>query len=343
MVTIAPSQCLAQGQGLCSPPAFFKETRHPEASGTANRSGHLYAERMNLELRHYRLFATVAECQSFSAAGRQLGMTQPSVSRGVAAIERRLSARLVVRTTRRFTLTRAGQVLATEARQVLDAATAAESRTIRAAQQRSLVVGVKADSAAEFLSAVLDTCAGAPLYLDLEVDFHETHELAAAVRQGRCDVCLVAWPVAETGLDSAELWTEPRVAVLHVDHPLASAGDLKIEDFLAEPVARWPHLPDDLDRFYQGRERVMPGIACSPGPAVTGLAEALRLVELGRTITFLPRSIAHRFGRPKLTVRDVAGLSSSRMFLSWRDRPLAPELENFIEVCRRLAPTAPRG
>jgi len=293
---------------------------------------------MNLELRHFQLFATVADCQNFSAAGRKLGMTQPSVSRGVAAIERRIGARLVARTTRRFTLTPAGQVFATEARHVLDAAAAAELRTIRVAQQRSLVVGVKADSAADFLSAVLDTCAGAPLHLRVELDFHETHDLAAAVRQGRCDACLVAWPITETGLSSVELWTEPRVGVLPVDHPLASAGNLKASDFLTEPVARWPHLPEDLNRFYQGREHVTQDLADASGPAVTGLAEALRLVELGRAITFLPRSVADRFARPRLAVREVAGLTPSRMFVGWRDRPFAPEVASFVETCRSLAP-----
>jgi DNA-binding transcriptional LysR family regulator len=292
---------------------------------------------MNLELRHYRLFATVTECQSFSAAGRRLGMTQPSVSRGVAAIERRLGAQLVVRSTRRFALTRAGEVFAVEARQVLDAAAAAESRTIRAAQRRSLVVGVKADSAGEFLSAVLAECASTPPYVDLEFDFRETHELAAALRRGECDVCLVAWPVTEAGLDSVQLWTEPRVAVMHAGHPLAAVDDLRIDDFLAQPVARWPHLPEELDRFYQGRDGALPGAAAGRGPAVTGLAEALRLVELGRAVTFLPRSTALRFGRPALAVRDVAGLSASRMFLGWRDRRRAPELDAFISVCHRLA------
>src|SRR4051812_18802787 len=121
-------------------PAF----RPGPADVTAEPPRHLYARRMSLELRHYRLFATVAELGSFSAAARELDMSQPSVSRAVAVIERRLGARLVERTTRTFALTRAGKTLHDEARRVLDAAAAAEARTRRVAEERTLVVAVKA-------------------------------------------------------------------------------------------------------------------------------------------------------------------------------------------------------
>jgi len=299
---------------------------------------------MNLELRHHRLFATVADCRSFSAAGRLLGMSQPSVSRGVAVIERRLGVRLVTRTTRRITLTPAGEVLAAEARLLLDAAAAAETLTVRAAEQRTLVVGIKADSAREFLSEVLGEC-GEVHRLHVELDFAETHLLPTAVRQGRCDVCLVAWPIAapgstrSNGLESIELWSEPRVAVLPIGHPLAVTEWVDIDAFAHEPVVRWPQLPAEFDRYYQGRDT----LAREPdvqGPPATGLAEALRLVDLHRAVTFLPRSVAHRFARAEITTREVSGLSPSSMYLCWRDRPVNRDLRTFISVCRRIAEKA---
>ncbi|MFT4296768.1 MAG: LysR family transcriptional regulator [Micropruina sp.] len=292
---------------------------------------------MNLELRHYRLFATVARTQSFSAAARALGMSQPAVSRGVAVIERRLGTQLVERTTRSFTLTRAGTTLQAEARHVLDAAEAAEAATIRAGSRQALVVGVKADSAGDFLHLLLEEYRDPSHDPGVEFDFRETHELADAVRRGACDACLVAWPLADPGLASVELWSEPRVALIADTHPLASAARLRIDDFLHEPVANWPGLPDELDRYYQGRDTLPVDAGAAVGPAVHGLAETLRLVELGRAITFLPLSVAERFSRPHLVLRTVSGLSGSRMFLAWRDHGVTSELERFIGACRRLA------
>jgi DNA-binding transcriptional LysR family regulator len=55
-----------------------------------------------------RLFVRVARTGSFSAAARELGLSQPSASRIVAELERELSAALVIRTTRALKLTEAG-------------------------------------------------------------------------------------------------------------------------------------------------------------------------------------------------------------------------------------------
>jgi DNA-binding transcriptional LysR family regulator len=55
-----------------------------------------------------RLFVRVARTGSFSAAARELGLSQPSASRIVAELERELSAALVIRTTRAVKLTEAG-------------------------------------------------------------------------------------------------------------------------------------------------------------------------------------------------------------------------------------------
>jgi DNA-binding transcriptional LysR family regulator len=54
-------------------------------------------------------FIKVAALGSFSAAARALGLSQTMVTKHVGAIEDRLGARLFIRTTRRLTLTEAGQ------------------------------------------------------------------------------------------------------------------------------------------------------------------------------------------------------------------------------------------
>lgn len=65
------------------------------------------------------IFAHVADLGSFSRAAERLGLPKSSVSRRLAALEQRLGERLLLRTTRRQTLTEFGQLLLEHARQVV--------------------------------------------------------------------------------------------------------------------------------------------------------------------------------------------------------------------------------
>jgi DNA-binding transcriptional LysR family regulator len=56
------------------------------------------------------VFVAVAEAESFSGAARRLGMSPPSVTRAVAALEERLNVKLLNRSTRSVRVTEAGQV-----------------------------------------------------------------------------------------------------------------------------------------------------------------------------------------------------------------------------------------
>jgi DNA-binding transcriptional LysR family regulator len=91
---------------------------------------------MNDRLQQLALFVRTVESGSFSQAAREFGLTQPSVSRAVAALERRLGVKLLVRTTRQVSATDAGQALLSRARDALLAIDEAESAA-RGADQLS--------------------------------------------------------------------------------------------------------------------------------------------------------------------------------------------------------------
>jgi DNA-binding transcriptional LysR family regulator len=76
---------------------------------------------MNDRLQQLAIFLRTVETGSFSRAAREFGLTQPSASRAIAALERRLGVKLIARTTRQISATDAGQKLLAPTREALAA------------------------------------------------------------------------------------------------------------------------------------------------------------------------------------------------------------------------------
>jgi DNA-binding transcriptional LysR family regulator len=74
---------------------------------------------MSDRLRELTAFVRACETGSFSRVARELGVSQPSISRMVASLEARLAVKLLLRTTRRITPTDSGRVFLERARQIL--------------------------------------------------------------------------------------------------------------------------------------------------------------------------------------------------------------------------------
>lgn len=85
-----------------------------------------------------RTFVRVAELSSFSAVANQIGVARSVVTRQVAGLERELGAKLLVRSTRRVSLTSAGAAYVEKCRVILNLVDAAETGL---AQERAIVRG----------------------------------------------------------------------------------------------------------------------------------------------------------------------------------------------------------
>jgi DNA-binding transcriptional LysR family regulator len=119
------------------------------------------------------IFARVAELGSFSRAAERLGYPKSTVSRRLAALEQRVGERLLLRTTRRQTVTEFGLQLLEHARQVVAEvdAVAALSERRQAAPSGRLRVSMPSDFAnlllTDALAAFVTLHPGIALELDL--------------------------------------------------------------------------------------------------------------------------------------------------------------------------------
>lgn len=118
------------------------------------------------------IFASVADLGSFSRAADKMGLPKSTVSRRLAALEQRLGERLLLRTTRRQTLTEFGHELLDHARQVaLEVqAVAALSERRQAAPSGRLRVSMPSDFANLVLTEPIAAFAAMHPGIQLELD-----------------------------------------------------------------------------------------------------------------------------------------------------------------------------
>lgn len=128
-------------------------------------------------------FARTVETGSFSAAARDLGVSQPNVSRYVAALEGHLGRRLLQRSTRRLHLTPEGERYYAEARRILDAVAESESAlTSEIAPAGLLRVACPTALAHEFVMPQVPAFLQA--YPDLDLDLQIADRFVNLVDEG---------------------------------------------------------------------------------------------------------------------------------------------------------------
>ncbi|NJP96963.1 LysR family transcriptional regulator [Nonomuraea sp. FMUSA5-5] len=145
-----------------------------------------------MDSRELAYFVAVAEERNFTRAADRLGIAQPPLSRTIQRLERRLGVRLLERTSRHVSLTRAGEVLLKEGRKALDGLAAAERLAQRAG--RALTVVTKPGGDAGLLGPLLDRFAAHPDAVEVEVLICGIGEEQALLRGGTADPRCCACP-----------------------------------------------------------------------------------------------------------------------------------------------------
>jgi len=108
-------------------------------------------EQKNISADDYILFAAIADQQSMVRAAEHLGMPKATVSRRLTNLEAALGQRLLIRTTRRLTLTEFGQEFLDHCRRVAEEVATAQDfvRSQEAQPHGRLRVSMPGDYARE--------------------------------------------------------------------------------------------------------------------------------------------------------------------------------------------------
>jgi DNA-binding transcriptional LysR family regulator len=160
----------------------------------------------------FQVFVRVSESGSFSAVAREMGLSQPAISRQIAALEEHFGERLLQRTTRSLTLTDDGRDLLVHATRVLESLEEAETAVGR---RRGTVAGtVRLSVPATFGRLYLAPRLGELLtaHPALEIELLLNDGLADLVSDG-IDLAVRAGPIGDSSFIVRKLGPVGRYAI----------------------------------------------------------------------------------------------------------------------------------
>ncbi|MEV7080391.1 LysR family transcriptional regulator [Streptomyces sp. NPDC093516] len=293
-----------------------------------------------------RLYLALSEELHFGNAAARLFITQPALSQQIRELEKRLGVRVIERTSRTLALTEEGRALLPAAR----AAVAAVDRLKRVAeaQQRQIsgrvVVGtIGAEASMTHTRAVLGLLRDRHPRMTLHlVNLSFGDHMAALARQD-VDVVFLRPPVTEE-MELHHLATEPRVACLSADHPLAASPRLTLAQFAGFPVV---DMPEQVPRLWWEFWAVDPrpdGSRVRYGPVVTDMESLMHTVATGEAMCFLPAAARDYFPRPGIAYVTVVDLPPSTSALAWlRRRRSEPTIRAVRSAAQHVTSRAEAG
>ncbi len=284
-----------------------------------------------ISLQGLRVFLCVLEHGSLSAAGRELGMTQPAVSNHLHALEERFGVVLISRG-RPMRATPAGLDLAVHARCVLGAVAELEERmSHHSGPHGRLAIGVSSTPGELLLPCLAVEFSGRYPEVALDARVADTEETVALLLAREVEVALVGRSVDHPRLVGRVVDEDELVPVTAASDPLAS-GPLEIGGLDGRPFVLREKGSATRQAVEEGFERA--GRAAPPVAMELGSnAAVVGAVAAGAGIGVVPE---RTLGSHPLVQRlDVRGVRFSRPFvlLVERNRPLSPAAEAFVEIC----------
>jgi DNA-binding transcriptional LysR family regulator len=292
-----------------------------------------------MEIQNLTAFVHVAETGSFSVAAEQLYLTQPAVSKRVAALEEQLSVRLFDRIGRQIRLTEAGRVLLPNAYQILQ--TMKETRRHLADLSGKvagvLSVGTSHHVGLHRLPPVLKEFVRQYPAVDLQLTFQDSEKAYSEVLSGSIELAVITLsPQPPSAIESRTVWKDPLRFVVSPDHPLAASARASLADL--------SHFPAILPEANTYTTQLVVALFNKRSLPLTikltsNFLETIKMmvaINLGWSV--LPETLID----DQLRVLPVAGAKLSRTLgtIVHRERSRSNAVQRFLELLNRHTMTA---
>ncbi|PTQ12334.1 LysR family transcriptional regulator [Sphingomonas oleivorans] len=281
-----------------------------------------------------RYFLAVVDYGSFSRAAAQMNVAQPTLSVGIAKLERLLGTPLFVRSSQRVHLTEAGSRFAAHARRIEREFNLAETALVGIRPRPTIRIGILSSIPTDILAGFVAAEAAGAREERYEIIEGGERDLLQRLARGRVDVALTIVRPENDRFARETLLSEGYALALPAGHPLADresiAGEALADDVMI--VRRHCEILSETSRYFTERG-VRPFFALR----TTNDDRALAMVRAGMGVTVMPESYrAEGVARPGLAGfalrRDIGLLFAAHAEMLQQGSPL-------VDLLRCTVPT----
>jgi DNA-binding transcriptional LysR family regulator len=277
-------------------------------------------------MRQLAALVEVADTGSFTEAAAALHLSQASVSRTIAGLERELGVALLRRTTRSVSPTPAGLAVLDRSRRVL--AEVAELR--RAAQQGLAEIRFGYAWSALGRHTVTLQRRWARSHPDLGLLFVQTNSPTAGLLEGAADIAVLRRPVSDPRLASAFIGAERRYAAVPADDPLARRRFIRLGDFAGRTLGVDVRTGTTTPELWPA----------GSGPAAIRdthtVDEWLTMIAAGQAIGITSEATVAQHPRPGVVYRPLRDAEPIAVSLAWWADTPPPKLADLLGLVREV-------
>jgi len=249
-----------------------------------------------MDINNLQAFIEVADKRSFSRSAETLKLTQPAVSKRIAALESELASRLFDRVGRTVHLTEAGKVLLPSALKINSEVSKIEDEISSLGKEvrGKLSIGSAEHVCVDRLQPILKAYRRSYPDVDIDLKFKRTEETLSAVENGTiemslcCGIDAVEIAKSYSRLRSVEVWSDKLYVVIEKGHPLTRQENVSIAQLAEHPAI----LPKDFSVVRKSIDKIMSNHQTEAAVSIeaTGFSTIRTMASIGLGWACLPKS-----------------------------------------------------
>lgn len=289
-----------------------------------------------MDTQHLQAFIAVADNNSFSAAAEQLHLTQPAVSKRIAALEALLGCQLFDRMGRNIRLTEGGKALLPRAQHILQSVrdTQQAMHNLAGSISGKLHLATSHHIGLHHLPMILRRFTEDYPEVELELDFMDSERAYEAIARGDAELAIVTLaPAQPRDIKAVHLWQDPLSVVVSPQHPLAQHQQVEVEQ-----LARLPAILPDLNTYTGQLVQNMfaeKDLQLNLSMATNYLETIKMMVSIGLGWSILPDTMIDQ-QLQRIHVEQVQ-VSRELGCVYHRGRTLSNAAETFLQACMDAA------